>query len=116
MNILFNQEKWNNAMPNDEMLNRNKKVAPLSIILNRLLAAYDYDEKIRVNQVLVKWPEVVGESIANVTTPIRIKDGILYIKVKNDAWRNELYFQKVPLIQKIEKFLEKKLITEIVLL
>lgn len=59
------------------------------------------DKKIRQHQVLEKWPELVGEQIANMTSAERVHDKILYIKVKSMTWRTELLFQKQSILKRI---------------
>lgn len=95
---------------------RNQRVASLGSVLDKLIQLYQLDDKIKENEALARWPEIVGPAISAVTTPIRVKDGVLYIKTKNDVWRNEIYYQKFQILQKIEKTLKKRIISEIVLL
>ena len=52
-------------------------------------------------QALMMWPEIVGKRISEVTEPQRLTDGKIFVKVKNDSWRNELVFQKLEIINKI---------------
>ena len=40
------------------------------------------------------WDEVVGENVANNTSPESIEHGVLTVKTKNPVWRQELLFQK----------------------
>jgi predicted nucleic acid-binding Zn ribbon protein len=103
-------------MKKDKMQSRKRKMSPLGDILEQMAKFYNLDDQIRENQVIAKWPEIVGEMMASVTEPIRVKDGILYLKVKNASWRNELIFQKINILRNIEKFTDKRIITEIVLL
>jgi predicted nucleic acid-binding Zn ribbon protein len=108
------RNKFMPSTPKD--ITRNKRVASLSTVLDKLMKIYQIDDKIKENEALLKWPEIVGPSVSAVTSPIRVKDGTLYIKVKNDVWRNELYYQKLQILQKIERTLKKRIISEIVLL
>jgi len=59
------------------------------------------------------WHEVVGENVANNTSPESIEHGILTVKTKNPVWRQELLFQKKEIIKKINKRLKKNTIKEI---
>ncbi len=62
------------------------------------------------------WPDVVGEKIALVTEPLRVKDGIIFVKVKSDVWRNELVYYKSDLIKRINEKLNQETIKEIIFL
>ena len=49
------------------------------------------------------WKKVVGELIYKNTEIKNYKDKKLSIKVSNPIWRNELFFQKEELIEKLNK-------------
>ena len=67
-------------------------------------------------QTLQEWPSLVGKTIARVTEPQQIKDGKLFVKVQNDAWRNELVFYKQEMLTKINKKMGSATIDEIILI
>ena len=71
---------------------------------------YDGVKSVRVLEV---WPKVVGERIANKTEANYIKSGILFVKVFNSTWRQELQFQKKEIIQKLNKQVKEKTVREI---
>jgi len=74
------------------------------------------DTKIKHYEALSIWSNVVGERIARVTEPERIVDGKLFIKVRNDAWRNELLYMKSDLISRVNMKLGRSLIKDILLI
>ena len=78
-----------------------KKPKSLGEALNAVLSNLGIQNKIRQYAILDKWAEIVGEKVASVTTAERIQDGILYVKVKNSAWRNELLFLKEDILEKL---------------
>ena len=59
------------------------------------------------------WPKVVGEKIANKTEANYINNGILFVKVFNSTWRQELQFQKKDIIEKLNKEIKEKIVREI---
>ena len=59
------------------------------------------------------WSVVVGENITKNTEPISVEYGILKIKVKTPAWRQELQLQKTNIINKLNNELGKKTIKDI---
>ena len=65
-------------------------------------------------QVIKKWPEVVGETIASKTQAWLFKSRKLYVRVNNSTWLNELNLQKPNIIDKIKSFLPKLFIEDIV--
>ena len=50
------------------------------------------------------WKNIVGDLIASVSNPDRIERETLYIKCSNPAWKQELYFFKEEIIEKINLF------------
>jgi len=59
------------------------------------------------------WKECVGGLIDENTSIKSFKKGLLIIKTKTPVWRNELLFQKVEIIQKLNSKLEKNKIKDI---
>ncbi len=46
------------------------------------------------------WPQIAGEKIASVCSAETIASGILYVKVKNSVWRQELSLLKPEILEK----------------
>lgn len=91
------------------------KFRPLNEIINKLIKNLNIEDQILENQAIFYWSTVVGLHVAKNTKPERVKDGILFVKVKNDVWRNELLFYKKDFIEKLNKKLGKKIIYDIIL-
>ncbi len=64
-------------------------------------------------QVVARWPEIVGESIAAASKAERYDDGILYVKVKSDTWRMEIHMKIDSIMSEIKKLPYGKSIKEI---
>jgi len=60
------------------------------------------------------WAKVVGPHIARVSEVEKIVGGILYVKVKNAAWRNELNFKKVTIIRQLNQHIGQELVVDII--
>jgi predicted nucleic acid-binding Zn ribbon protein len=65
-------------------------------------------------KVMEDWGKYVGDRIAHVTTPERVVEGKLIVKVKSSAWRNELTFMKREIIAKINERFNEEIITDII--
>ena len=50
------------------------------------------------------------------TEPVRMSDAKLFVKVQNDAWRNEIVFYKKEIIGNINKALGSAVIEDIILI
>jgi len=49
------------------------------------------------------WEKIAGKRIAEVTECERVDEGLLYIKVKNASWRQELSYMKDRIKESIVK-------------
>ena len=65
-------------------------------------------------QALTVWDRIVGKRIAGATEPIRVSGGKMFVKVKNDTWRNELVFHKKAIIKKLNDQCGARIIDDIV--
>jgi len=66
-------------------------------------------------QAILLWGKVVGTKIAKKTKPQRIENGVLFVKVKGAAWRQELVFHKQELIKKLNKELGEQVVKDLTL-
>jgi len=80
---------------------RIKSVESIGESLIKLLKGVGIEQKVCEYDVICQWPEIVGEQVASVTKALRVVDGVLYVKVKNSTWRNELTFLKSEILTKI---------------
>jgi predicted nucleic acid-binding Zn ribbon protein len=63
-----------------------------------------------------KWPDIVGENIAEHTKAIRVRYGKLTIHVDDPVWRNELLLMKPMILQRYESLCHNKIIRDIIFL
>ncbi|MDZ7725533.1 MAG: DUF721 domain-containing protein [candidate division KSB1 bacterium] len=61
------------------------------------------DSKIKQHRIIQDWPDIVGQSVSNVTQAERIDNSILYVRVKSTTWRTELLFQKHTILKRINE-------------
>ncbi|NOZ60098.1 MAG: DUF721 domain-containing protein [Calditrichaeota bacterium] len=81
--------------------------------LIKLLSQLGLQKEVQQNQLLAEWPEIVGEQIAKVSSAARMEDGILFVKVNHSVWRNELYYRKAELIQRLNRKAGHNLVKDI---
>lgn len=90
-------------------------VSSIGEAIQKMLKKYDIDKTIHQYQALSVWNDVVGKTISKHTVPEKVLYGKLYVKVDSPVWRNELFFQKKEILDKINKKLHDNVIKEIVL-
>jgi hypothetical protein len=61
----------------------------------------------------IKWTDIVGKTIANESFPELLKNKILYVSCKNPAFKQEIFFLKKRIIERINNLLNKTIIKDI---
>ncbi len=86
---------------------------PLNELIFQFLESIGIKERVEEHFAFVYWDSVVGKEIAKQTEPTKITRGILFVKVKDSVWRNELQYFKNEIIEKLNKRIGKKVIEDI---
>lgn len=76
--------------------------------LNHLLKTLEQRPSPRERQfqrVLQWWPEVVGDSVAAQTRPVRIQQGVLHVATSSSAWAQNLVFERQRILGKLNPHL-----------
>jgi len=87
----------------------------LKNILEDLFKAYGWTEKMDGVRIVNSWEKVVGSIIANHTTKLYVNRGVLFVSVDSAALSHELFMERSELVDKLNKEIGKKVITEIVI-
>jgi predicted nucleic acid-binding Zn ribbon protein len=87
----------------------------LGAILQRALRDLGIDRPIRRADAIRLWPKAVGEKISQMTEPQFFSNGKMFVKVKSDVWRNELFFHKKELIRRLNDEIGEWIVEDIVL-
>ena len=66
----------------------------LAQFLQRIVGQLGLEGPLEDQRIVELWPEVVGEKIAEVSEAEAVRDGVLYVRVANAVWRNELSLEK----------------------
>lgn len=69
--------------------------------LPTVLRALGLEQRFREQELLAKWPAVVGPEIAARTEATRVEKGVLYVHVDHGAWIQELHFIENDLLRKL---------------
>lgn len=81
--------------------------------LSSVLKQHGLEKRIKEHELLERWNEIVGTTMANYASPKRLVNGTLYIQVMNATWRHEISLRRTELIAAINKKLGCDLIKEI---
>jgi predicted nucleic acid-binding Zn ribbon protein len=96
------------------MLKRAHQPERIDQVLKRTLKGLKIEKRIKEETVVLNWNKVVGDRIARESIPVKVKDAILFVKVENASWRNELVFLKDNIIRGLNQSVGASVIKEIV--
>ena len=82
-------------------------------VLDRLFRKLGYDKKIREQQAMFLWDEVVGEHVAAHAQPTQIDNGKMSVVVSDSIWLTELSLLRMQYIAKINEELGSMIVKEI---
>lgn len=81
--------------------------------LKKLLSDLGIEDNVTKYNAISLWSMVVGKRIAEVSTAEKVENNVLFVKVTNDSWRNELVYHKKDIIAKLNHKLGKRVIEDI---
>lgn len=94
----------------DRESNKLKDLIPRMLKENKLKKGMD---QIQVKEV---WIEVMGQGVANYTESVSLKNGLLIVKLKSSALREELNYGKNKIVSMMNEALNQVEIKEVRLL
>ncbi len=68
------------------------------IILKRLTSRMGIDTRLEMEKAVVLWEEVVGAKVARRAKAEAVRGGILFVRVANSTWLQELSLLKEEII------------------
>ncbi|RKY52284.1 MAG: hypothetical protein DRP93_08385 [Candidatus Neomarinimicrobiota bacterium] len=71
--------------------------------IDRIVARIAGGNAMLEHRALRDWNVVVGKVVAQVSVPVRVVKGTLYVSVKNSTWRQELSMLKPQILKKYEE-------------
>ena len=88
---------------------------PISLtpLLEDTLRSFGLDENLKRYEVLTHWEAIVGDRVASVAVPDRIKDSSLIVRVRSSVWKYELTMRTSEILEKIHTFTGSQELTEI---
>lgn len=82
-------------------------------IMSGTLKSLGLTKQYNAQSAIVHWQEIAGEEIASHAWPISIQRGVLLLAVNSPVWSHHLMMLKPVLLEKINTFLNEKLVYDI---
>ena len=83
-----------------------KNAASVGNLVQSILRQQGLDGKLREYRAWQVWDEVVGPQIAAKARPIRIREGILEVRVEQPVWMQQLQLLKPKILARLNERLE----------
>ena len=96
-------------------MKRESNEQSLKEVIDRLLKVYKLENKLGEHEVIDRWNEIVGSTIAKHTREMYIRNKVLHIRLDSSVVRSELHHGKSKLVILINEFTGKEVITDVVL-
>ena len=94
---------------------KNNNLIKLGDAISQIFKEEKLDEKYSIFAIRNGWEGIVGKIVAKHTTQINYAQGILFVSIDSPIIRNETSYVKEEIIEKVNKFVGKRLIKELVL-
>jgi hypothetical protein len=88
-------------MTGREKYNQNR----ISRLLPSLLHDKGWEKQVDLHSIFPRWNELVGEEVSDHAQPLKIERGVLWLEVANSSWLQQLQYEKIPLLEKLNLFL-----------
>ena len=92
---------------------RKSDEQPLGQVIDKILKAYGLDKKIEELDVINAWPEMMGLAVSNRTNDLKIINKVLIVSLDSAVMREELSNGKQIIIERVNQFAQKEIITDV---
>lgn len=86
----------------------------LNEIIDRIIRKHDLEKIVLEGQTVKEWNEVVGKKISEITKPVKVSDGKLFVQVLRNNWRTELILLRPEIKKKINEKIGSDVLKDIV--
>lgn len=87
----------------------------LKEVLEELLKAYQWEEKLDVVKLRKTWEKIVGRIIARHTNHIDVRNRTLYVKIDSSVIRSELLLARSKIVKAVNNEMGYNMIDELIL-
>ena len=92
---------------------RSSKEKHLGDVIDKLLKAYNLEDKMKELDLLEAWPELMGKAVAHRTKSIEIKNQKLLLKIDSSVMREELHAGKHVINPRVNELMGKAVIRDV---
>ncbi len=86
---------------------------PLSALVGKTMQGLGLGELVRESEVLEAWQEIAGDFFALHSSPSKLKDGVLYVRVLQPSIHFEIERMKGLIVEKLKKRFGARVVREL---
>ena len=94
-------------------MRKTRGMAPASGAVDGFFRDQELAQALRPHLAKAHWAGVVGPQVAGVTQVEAVRDGVLFVRVKNSVWANELTLLKEDMLRRLNAKLGGRILTDI---
>ncbi len=83
-------------------MNRGSSMS-IGDVLSQCLCGTELEKSLLETRVVEQWPQVMGDTIARLTSKIEVKDGVLYVHIRSAALKSQLFECRFDLVRKLNE-------------
>ena len=92
---------------------RQVKPTSISSVMSSVMGSVGLQDSFMGWKVVSSWKDIVGPDVASRASADNYENGVLYVTVQKDVWRQELQMQKEMILRKIHSLPYGRAIREI---
>ena len=96
-------------------MKRTNNDESLGEVIKRLIASPKWKNKITQHRLQEEWGKLMGATVASRTQSLFFKDGKLYITFSSASLKQEIFYSKDLLTQKLNERLGENVVTEVII-
>jgi predicted nucleic acid-binding Zn ribbon protein len=82
---------------------RTGRASRLGELLPGVLAGLGAEGALRSVAAVAAWERVVGERLARYARAVGLRDGVLFVEVESSIWMQEIGYQKVRVLKRLDE-------------
>lgn len=90
-----------------------RKTENLKDVINRYLRLNGLETPLNEQRAIEAWPDVVGHAIARQSSDLKIRGGVLHVKIARPALRQDLMMMRTELARRINQHVNAQVIESI---
>lgn len=90
------------------------KEQPLGLLIRKFLREEGLESPLNEYRAVSSWSELMGDVVARYTASVNLRNGTLFVSLRNPALRQNLLMQRTNIMQKINDHVGAQVVQNIV--